>query len=82
MITWVLKKWRQYNCSHTRVDTEEYAILGFETYFDERGPYRPFYTGDEKQCTQCGKVWFTNQVGYRFYIDQNGELLEKVECKP
>ena len=82
MISYLLGKYRQYKCDHSTVHTEEYTLLRPDRYTDERGVYRPLYEGEENRCKQCGMTWFTNQVGYRFYVDQSGELVEKVEREP
>ena len=82
MISYLLNKYRRYKCDHPTVHTEEYEILRPDKYTDGRGEYRPMFEGEKNYCDQCGKVWFTDQVGYRMYVGQDGELLEKAKREP
>lgn len=82
MILWLLRKYHQYWCDHPAVKTEPYELFGGGTYWDGRGEYRPYFEGEEHTCQKCAKSWVGEVTQYRYYIDRDRDLIEKVEAEP
>ena len=73
---------KRLSCDHTATASSEYDIFGGGSHWDARGEYRPYFEGVEHVCQNCGKTWCTDITAYRYYIDCDRNLIEKVEREP
>ena len=69
-------------CNHDNIQSEEYDVLVTATHSDSDGVYQPYFEGVKHECEDCGKKWRTDITPYRYYIDVNWNLVEKVQKEP